>query len=374
MPVPDDFGLSPAQTLSHVASAVAAPGFFQFWTRWADEVWAESPTLRPLPPADPADLRASGGAPGVTHTIPSTRSCTIGCRLSLPVGGRAAVRAVAIVTHGYDLAPGEPLTDDAAEAFLALGVATLQLRVRGYPGSQFDSRDLTVHPTGFITHGLESLDTWILPLAVADVVNACRAARSYLGPATPYFLVGESFGAGLAVLAAAQLASTPAIPGVNASPERLAARAPARLVLGLPSLGDWSFRLRADVQARAVRGINRQIADFLTLHRRSEDDIRHALNLCDSAVHARRVACPVLCKLAEHDDVVPAPAAAAVYNALGTDPSRKWRFITPAGHADVGLANARRHAMFDRLAAEFLDPAKSPDFSLDETIRMQRAG
>ncbi len=374
MPLPDDFGLSPAQTLSHVASAVAAPGFFQFWTRWADEVWTDAPTLRPLIPVDECDPETSGGAIGVTHTLTSAKSATIGCRLSLPPGGRGAARAIAIVVHGYDLEPAQPISDELVADLLTRNIAILQLRVRGYPGSQFDCPDLTAHPTGYITHGLESLDTWVLPLAVADVVNACRAARSFFGPATPYSLVGESFGAGLAVLAAAQLASTPAIPGVNASPDRLAARAPARLVLGLPSLGDWSFRLRADVQARAARGISRQIAEFLTLHRRTEDAIRHALNLCDAAVHARRVVCPVLCKLAERDDVVPAPAAAAVYNALGTDPSRKWRFITPAGHADIGLANARRHAMFDRLAAEFLDPAKSPDISLDETTRMQRAG
>jgi hypothetical protein len=60
------------------------------------------------------------------------------------------------------------------------------------------------------------------------------------------------------------------------------------------------------------------------------------------------------------DDVVPAPAAAAVFNALGSDPGCKWRFVVKRGHADGGIADARRHALFDRLVREFLGPDEDP--------------
>ena len=55
-----------------------------------------------------------------------------------------------------------------------------------------------------------------------------------------------------------------------------------------------------------------------------------------------------------------------MFNALGVDPGLKWRFVVPAGHAEVGLANARRHALFERCAAEFLDPDADPSAVMAE--------
>jgi len=43
--------------------------------------------------------------------------------------------------------------------------------------------------------------------------------------------------------------------------------------------------------------------------------------------------------------VVPAPTAAAVFNALAGDPGRKWRFTVRYGHHDGGVADMRRHAL-----------------------------
>ncbi|HRJ50853.1 MAG TPA: hypothetical protein PKU91_09975, partial [Phycisphaerales bacterium] len=94
-------------------------------------------------------------------------------------------------------------------------------------------------------------------------------------------------------------------------------------------------------------------------HRSSPERFRAAIGIADAVVHAAEVRAPTLCKLAERDDVVPAPSAAAVYNAIGTDPVAKWRFVTPYGHFDGGIRNARRHAIFDKVVELFLDPSRS---------------
>ena len=38
----------------------------------------------------------------------------------------------------------------------------------------------------------------------------------------------------------------------------------------------------------------------------------------------------------------------------------KARFLTPFGHFDGGIADARRHALFDRFTTDFLDPSIKP--------------
>jgi cephalosporin-C deacetylase-like acetyl esterase len=81
--------------------------------------------------------------------------------------------------------------------------------------------------------------------------------------------------------------------------------------------------------------------------------------LFDAAHHAAGVTIPVLCKLAERDDVVPAPSAAAVFHGLASP--RKWSFVVPYGHFDGGLAAARRHVTFERLLARFLEPQESAE-------------
>jgi hypothetical protein len=58
--------------------------------------------------------------------------------------------------------------------------------------------------------------------------------------------------------------------------------------------------------------------------------------------------------------VVPAPSAAAVFNALGTPRALKWRYVVRYGHFEGGIRDARAHARFERLAERFLDPAVEP--------------
>jgi cephalosporin-C deacetylase-like acetyl esterase len=351
MPEPDDFGLSAVQTLAHVGDLSRSVRHASFWKVWIAAVLTEHPRLitRAKRDTDHSD-------PSATHEFVSARHVRIGCTLLQP-SGRPLAGLIAL--HGYANVPTLAQTAADFRPLLERGVAVLALRLRGYPGSRADVPRLVEHaaaPDGggglWITHGLESPATdagfgseWVVSYAVADVVNASRALRALLGPrsAAPIFLHGESMGAALALLAASQLADFDE---------------PARLAIGLPSLGDWPWRLMH--HARGAEGAGALIRRFIVDHSALESEITTTLRIFDTVVHARRIRCPVLCKLALRDDVVPAPTAAAVFNALGSDPGRKWRFTVAYGHHDGGVADVRRHALFDRLVPEFLDPAIDP--------------
>lgn len=357
---PDDFGLSPLETLAHVGASAPARDHSAFWAHWEQAVASCRPEIRPRTheAPDPSD-------PSATHEFESLRHVRIGAALLLPPGARkstGAIRAGVVALHGYGEPPPLAAEERAWTPLLERGAAVLAVRVRGFPGSRLDARALTPegagHELGFVTYGLdarvgkpEDAMLWSIPQAAADVALACRALRAYLdrlsGPRRPLYLAGTSFGAGLAVLAASH--------GAGALVERLC--------ISLPALGDWAWRLAH--RDRCRHGIGGEVWNFLTLHAPRAAEIVEVLRLCDTVVHAARVRCPTLCGLALRDEVVPAPAAAAVFNALACDPGRKWRFILPAGHAEAGVRNARRHALFARLTLDFLDPGLAPDEALD---------
>lgn len=363
---PSDFGLSPLRTLSRVADPLPHPEFSVFWQLWKKRLQDPRPELV---------ARAAGGA-GAAAVDPSDESAThgfvslggvrIGARLLLPPAG-VPVRAGLVTTHGYAAAGLLAERDALFTPVRALGVAVLCVRVRGYAGSRLDVGDLTSgggEGMGWITRGLDAAGesaeatlSWVWPQAVADVYNACRALRWHLegmaaggaawgGEAPGVYLHGESFGGGLAVAAAAML--------TGRERERTGV---SRLVISLPTMGDWPWRLSNP----AGSGMGAQVAALLRERPAQAERIVARLRVCDSVPLAMKIRCPVLCKLALRDEVVPAPSAAAVFNALGVDPGHKWRFVVPVGHAEAGLANARRHAEFDRCATDFLDPATDPE-------------
>ncbi|MBK7404831.1 MAG: acetylxylan esterase [Phycisphaerales bacterium] len=356
MPEPDDFGLSPVATLAHVSELTPAPMHQPVWNRWREALASHHPQLVPAETADPAD-------PTATHRFESVGSVRIGCVLELPPKG-TLVRAALVTTHGYGVT--RPLAEEARRwrALAARGVAVLLVRVRGYPGSTLDTGNWAASKqgtdAGWIAHGFraqiqkpEDALQWSLPLAAADVALAARALRDWLGSRArqpsgpiPVSLHGESFGAGLAVICAAQ---TP--------PEGAAY---ARLALAVPTFGDWSWRL-ADPRRMAF-GAGAHLHALLRSIANTEPggEAAQVLRLCDTAVHATRIRCPVLCRLAERDEVVPAPSAAAVFNALGSDPGMKWRFVVPEGHAEPSIRGARRLALFERCLVDFLDPSRPP--------------
>jgi cephalosporin-C deacetylase-like acetyl esterase len=328
---PHDFGLSPLETLAHVGSTRPAPGHGPFWQRWHERLWATDPRLTAWRSA-PGDA-VDPGCGGVTHTFESVGHVRIGARLIRPESGEQPVGGI-VLLHG---AGAESDLDDRTP-FDESGCLILRIRVRGFPGSRLDMPSLTTDES-WITHGLADDEGWILPGAVADVVNAFRALRAELPEDAPVSIAGESLGGGLAVIGAAQLMG------------RLRVH---RLAIGLPSLGDWEWRLS---RASGVQsGLGAEVDDYLRRHPATRDQAAQRLALCDAAVHARKVVCPTLCKLAIRDDVVPAPAAAAVFNSLGTSPAVKWRFQVGYGHFDAGLSDLRRHGLFERLAGRFLDP------------------
>jgi cephalosporin-C deacetylase-like acetyl esterase len=344
MILPDDYGLSAEQTFAHVGDPVPAGPHSPFWSQWNHAVYAHQPQLRARVGSarDASDLTAD-------MEFESVRSVRVGCRLAEPTG---PVRGAVVVLHGYGN-PG-PLDEDVAEwsELVSRGVAVLGVRVRGYPGSRQDVGPISDSPEGYAVDGLESCDgrleramDWIMPQAAADVVNAYRALRRWLGPDIPISIAGESFGGALAIIAAAQLS-------LRDDPDRL--------VLGVPTMGDWPWRFGHTSARGSVGGDVQEALVRVGLDSPRAGPIREALRVLDAVIHAAKVRCPTLCKLAKRDEVVPAPAAAAVYNALGTDPGLKWRFIVPFGHFDGGLSANRREVLFGRCALDFLTPGQEP--------------
>ncbi|MFG0306561.1 MAG: acetylxylan esterase [Phycisphaerales bacterium JB040] len=366
--LPDDFGYSLVRSLARVADPTPVRQHRPFWTDWFDRLAERRPMLAGRRPGDdPSD-------PTATHEFLSVGDTRIGCRLVRPESG--PVRAGLVTSHGYRVAESLDADDDRWRRLTERGVAVLVVRVRGYPGSQRDTGDLTKPDHaggGWITRGLAAstpgLDgdrAWILPHAVADVANACRALRNAMldrtespllgvklsatapeGASRPLlFLHGESFGAGLAVIASAMLSGkVPHDPLID------------RLAVGLPTFADWPWRLAHGART----GTTREVGELITRHRKLEEAIRDRLRLCDTVVHAGRIRSPALVKIAQRDDVVPAPTQAAMYNALACDPGRRWRFLVPTGHHDSGITGARRHALFQRCLDDFLDPARAPE-------------
>ncbi len=281
----------------------------------------------------------SSDAPVNRLIIPSMRSVRVIARMTMP---KQKPRGLVITTHG---SAAEPEFPDELEPWLKRGLATLRLRVRGYPPSTLDIGDLRDE---WIMHCIESRDGWILRGAVADVVQAFRCARRKLGADMPIMLHGESLGGGLAVIAAAVLESL--------------GDPPARIAIGLPTFGDWRWR-----RGKYCSGSGRLVNKLHERLRLASDELLMTLELFDAAFHARGVRSAVLCKLACLDDVVPAPSAAAVFNALpGLPGEQKWRYVVRYGHFDGGIADARRHAVFERLHPVFLEPTVDPGTAVQD--------
>lgn len=351
---PDDFGLPGVRTFAHVGDPSPSPDHSVFWNHWYTAVTGEKPAIRRRAIDDPSD-------PTVTHEFDSAGGVRIGGRLVLPPSGEK-VRAGLVVVHGTS--PKACEVEDARwRRVAARGVMVFAIRLRGFPGSQRETGDLRTPDAvgaGWICRGLDAPthDDWVLPHAVADVFQACRVLRNWIiglrgdgVDATPesterplVFLYGESLGGGIAAIAASQLAGR--LPRAHFID---------RIALGLPSLGDWTWRLR-----HPASGTGADIKKILTHHAPRRDELIQRLRLCDAVVHAARVRRPTLIKLAVKDDIVPAPTAAAIFNAIDADPARKWRFLVPYGHIDGGVTNARRHALFERCLADYFRPDKRP--------------
>lgn len=342
---PDDFGLDWVKTLAHVSAACRCRMHGAFWQQWHRSIEDHEPRLEPISSEDdPSD-------PTATHTFAGVAGARIGCRVALPDG---PVRAITLLLHGYDNTP--TMGESVDRTPVAPHVATIAMRARGFAGSRAGVGNLSDSELGWITTGLERppedghhVSSWCVSHAVADLLLAVRAARRSLGLQLPVYIRGESFGGGLGVVGAARACAM-----LCTHPEQKI----DRIAVGLPTLGDWRWRLeRLHAQSLGAGG---QVKRYLMASGAAAEEIMRLLDLFDSALHAEHVDCPALVKVAVRDEVVPAPAQSSVYNALGTPPGLKGRFVTRYGHFDGGLTDLRRHALFERMCADFLDPAREP--------------
>ncbi len=321
-----DLDLPSWAALTHVGSTTTPPGFVQFWERVRDAAREATPCLIECQRPD-----------GATHELKSTDAARAALRIDLPQGIASLSDApvVAIKLHGYDVAP----TLEPDRALTRAGVAALTLRVRGFPGSP----DPRGERGRFITRRIEDRQAWSLTGAVSDILCACHAVRE-AAPNARLALVGESLGGGLAIIVASQLTGPDAID---------------RLVVGVPSLGDWAWRLTHD----AGNGLGDEVRAHIESLADERRRVRANLALFDAVVHARRISAPTLVKVARRDRVVPPSTVAAIYNALGTGSGHKWRFITATAHDEhAPHADLRRHALFAQAGAEFCaatDPVKA---------------
>ena len=353
---------------SHIGDPVPAPDHSVFWKHWFAKLVEQTPVLERRAIKDSSD-------PTATHEFLSMGNTRIGARLILPQTGKQ-VAASLVTVHG-DYTP-DPLEVNARrwQHVADRGVAVLLIRLRGFPGSQADTGDLTNETNpgdAWITRGFTSTsnDDWILPQAVADVSNACRIMRNALihrdtdtdidvDPSVEHpgvYLHGSSLGGGLAVISAAQLIGK--IRGesiVN------------RLAIATPSLGDWPSRFdRPSGTAADIKRVIDANPDRF-------DELMERLKLCDAVVHGRKVHIPTYAMLAHNDAVVAPACAAGVYNSIDADPGRKWRFLIQHGHHTGDTNNNRRIALYARSLADFFDPYNTPIASMRDWEQLMHAG
>jgi cephalosporin-C deacetylase-like acetyl esterase len=351
---PDDFGMSAVRTMAHVCDPVRSSDHSGFWKRWYERLVSGSPILNRRVSHDPSDATA-------THEFESIGGVRIGCALVAPPEG-TAVRGALVTTHGYTDPPLLGTSSHRWRALASNGVAVLEIRLRGYRGSQIGIGDQTTPDAsgaGWISRGFADDDAsqWILPHAIADVCNAVRVMRNTLlrrgdvrleiDPALDHpgvWLHGESLGGGVATIAASLMIGR--LPGESIID---------RLAIGLPSLGCWSWRMH-----HRCLGTTADIRRVIESHPDRASELLDRVRLCDAALHAMHIRVPALVKLAMRDSVVPAPSAAAIYNAIESGPGHKWRFVVPYGHHDGGVSNSRRHALFERAMIDFFDPSREP--------------
>lgn len=345
---------SSVRTFAHIGDPVPIPDHAPFWKHWYEQFIDNAPVITRRVTPDESD-------PGATHEFDSMDGVSIGCRLVLPSDARP-VAASLVTVHG-DYTP-DPLEVNARrwQRVADRGVAVLLIRLRGYPGSQLSTGDLTRGDqagNAWITHGFDAdkHEDWILPKAIADVCNACRVMRNALmhrDTDTMFpvderlqhpgvYLHGSSLGAGLGVVSAAQLIGK--LRGESIID---------RLAIAMPSLGDWPLRFQHP------SGTAQQLKGVIDANPDRADELMARLKLCDAIVHGRKVRVPTLAMLAHHDEIVSPQCAAAVFNSIDADPGRKWRFLIERGHHDSDTTNNRRIALYAQALCDFFDPYQIP--------------
>lgn len=164
---------------------------------------------------------------------------------------------------------------------------------------------------GWILHGIEDRDAYILRGAVADWIRAVEVARSLPG-ADPELtvLAGGSLGGGLATLAA------PWIPGLLG------------LLVSVPTFGAYDLRV-----GLVKRGSGAEVNAYMSSV--ASDRVRENLRYYDAVNAAPLIQVPAVVGLGVVDDIVPGETVAAIYNALGS--AEKELLCFPCSHSSHPL-------------------------------------
>lgn len=307
---------------------MAVPDIYaRAWAEWRD-VLEDYPAEAPV-----AGARAMAGFGG--ESVP--------CKVDLPSG---ALRAVLV------WAPDGDNQWRDVRVLVERGIGVVQIGLRGCNAGERPNRDWACDGLGEgFDKGQEAI-VWRVVRAAGDVATAVQGAAK-LG--MPVFARGRSLGGGLMVLALAGLTGMTGMSRID------------RLVLELPGLGDWKWRWAQAAKASlrggragSMEGVGGGLLEYASRFPARRTELYNSLRLVDAALAAPKLHLATLCKLATSDPVVPAPAAAAVFNAIGADTGHKWRFVVPMGHSEGDMANARRHAEFEKCALDFLDPSQPP--------------
>jgi len=232
---------------------------------------------------DPAPLQSE-----LEFTAPD--GARLPMRVWMPPG---AVRAVVLALHGFN---------DYAQAFQAPGEA---LAFHGFATYAYDQRGFGRAPERGLWAGEDRL--------VADLVAATGFLRRR-HPGVPLYLLGESMGGAVAVLAAVRerrrldadglILSAPAVWGRQTMgwPERSALWLGNRLFPGLTLTGG-GLRIQASDNIEMLRGLSR---DPLVIKATRIDTLNGLVDLMGDALDAGPlVPLPVLYLYGGHDEIVP---------------------------------------------------------------------
>jgi acylglycerol lipase len=266
--------------------------------------------------ADPVarDVTEAVPAPGFTHNaFITTDGQQLPLRIWLPQG---RIRAVILALHGFN--DYSHAFDAPARIWAQDGIATYAYDQRGFGGAPERGR-------------------WLgRPALAIDAATACGILR-HLYPHIPLYLLGESMGGAVAVLAMTGDSGAP-VPDVDgvilAAPAvwgrstmdfwpRAALFVGVRLAPGLTLTGQ-SLHIMASDNIPMLRALGR---DPLVIKETRLDAIWGLVNLMDAALDsAPRLRVPLLLMYGARDEVIPKLPMRRFVEALPPDPRRRRNF------------------------------------------------
>ncbi len=313
---PHDFPFDPAygftaSTLRQVPAPKPPADFADFWTDVYTRTRAvdPDPVLRPLTSPDPTlelfeiDYTSLGGF-------------RVGGWLTRRTGRHP--RSAAVVGHGYG---GRDAADAAMPAPPDLAIFPC---ARGFNRSA--RADLPNDSPRHVVHGIESRDTYLPGLCVADLFGAVTCLLSLHPDLQTLAYRGGSFGGGLGAL---MLPWEPRI---------------TRAMLDIPTFGNHPLRL-------TLPGVGS--GESLRIRHRRRGDVAETLRYFDAASAATFCHTPTLVAAALFDPCVAPPGQFAIYNALAGE---KRLLIRRAAHFDFPQG-ADDNAAVDRAVVEWFSDA-----------------